>query len=264
MDNYQQVQQQLRNSGNVTGAMQHARGFGGKVSAGLEAALKSKFSSLYTDKTSKTASAMRAFGMSGLAKWHERFFVSPKNHHGVTQQNTVSTRVDKLLIFNARKLNSMSVVLDNVASNVLDIKSLLMPKIVTAKGKGKDPKIAQYDPLAPEGHKYKEITKNGKLTTRNISKEHMSSASMQAALYTAKLVEQIRLKDEAKGEFKRKYSYKDYVENYKTRENRQKTDIRSNQSGGSIIQQPQQKTSIFDTVSKIWASINGLLVLVLT
>ena len=112
------------------------------------------------------------------------------------------------------KMDSMVEAFNFVGEDVADIKSMLMPKVVTAAGKkggakeGQE-KLAAYDPLAPAGAQFREVTSTGKLMSRGPGKEFQDSATKQAALATATLALKIAKKDQERGEMRKKNQWKD-------------------------------------------------------
>lgn len=113
-----------------------------------------------------------------------------------------------------KKLDLIAGIVQMTAEDVTDIKSLLMPKLVTAAGKNGD-EIVQYNPLAPQGQEFNRVTESGKLTAQKPSKEAQKSAERKAALETAKLALAIQEKDKAKVELRKKYQFKEEEEKYK-------------------------------------------------
>jgi GH24 family phage-related lysozyme (muramidase) len=147
--------------------------------------------------------------------------------------------------FMTNVVSDMAGSINDINDNVSDIKSLLMPKDLLAKGrlikkpfggdatqrmkmlyggglegdeldKQKTPERTinvRYDPLAPVGEQFRVITAKGKLTSRKPNEGFTDAATKNAALATAKLALKIQKKDDekeaAKTELKKKRAYKD-------------------------------------------------------
>jgi len=117
------------------------------------------------------------------------------------------------------QLNEIQIRVMDIADDITDIKTLLMPKFFNAKGqKGtKDAgsnEAGMYNPLAPSGRQYNKIDdRTGELRGAT-GKNFKNSAEMRVALETAKLVLKIKQKDDAKVELKKKYAFKEELETY--------------------------------------------------
>ena len=130
------------------------------------------------------------------------------------------------------RLGVLSQGMADIADDVSDIKSLLLPKDITVKGrKGKkvygdwrDLATAnykhkplppektinlRYDPLAPASEQFKIITKTGKLTSKSPDQGFINAATKNAALATATLALKIQKKDEEKAVLRKKHVYRD-------------------------------------------------------
>lgn len=197
-----------------------------RIRAGLTAAWKAKTSSMYGDDTTAVAKVLRLFGQDETAKWYDRFFAKetkrkrmkggmPPSSGGVsaTQNVKVAQNSAQLKVINA-KLDVLGGAVSSVQEDVLDIKSLLMPKGVVATGKKGTAdagrvKFVQFNPLAPQGEQYREVTESGKLTNRKPGGAFQTSASQKAALATAQLALKIEKKDREKSELRKKNQWKD-------------------------------------------------------
>jgi len=84
----------------------------------------------------------------------------------------------------AKRVATISDNISAIRSDVEYIKDRVSPKEFDAKkegGKDGETQRVQYDPLAPEGEKYRQVGENGKVSTVKVSKAHMKSANMKAA-----------------------------------------------------------------------------------
>lgn len=213
---------------NVTKAMQAAGWNPAKRAiAGVKAAMRNKMETTKGINSRKTARALRLFGMKKTADFMDRWLTSaPKKKFKeiktpttpTSATRTSKTSVESVLVIR-KQLNYLTGRVDEIGSDVTDIKSLLMPKFMTAKGaKGTadegNSQIAMYNPLAPQGAQFSRLSEKGVLQGKP-GKNFKSSAEQKAALETAKLALKIQEKDKAKAELKKKYAYKDDVEETK-------------------------------------------------
>lgn len=215
---------------NVTKAMQ-AAGWNpaARAKAGLKAWWNNKAQSgmgsgIHSYTSTKVA---RFLGLTKTADFIDRWFTGPakpkKGKKGKkapaektpTQSTaTIESTESGSLIGFKNQLDMITSIVQMTAEDVTDIKSLLMPKGVVAKGKGGE-EFVQFNPLAPQGEQFNRITESGKLTAQKPSKEAQKSAEKKAALETAKLALAIQEKDRAKVELRKKYAFKEEEEKYK-------------------------------------------------
>jgi arginine repressor len=197
-----------------------------RIKAGLKAAWKSKTGSMFSGAdTTLVARALRIMGHQNAAKWYDRFFAKHKEKKGKDEDDDTSPKEKAesglakkqtaILMRLEAKIDTIGGSLDLVAEDVTDIKSLLSPKGVVANDKDGNQQFVQYNPLAPQNERFKQVTEKGKLTAKAPSKEFQQSAQKKVALETAKLALSIQEKDKQKGELRKKFAYKDKVEQYK-------------------------------------------------
>lgn len=221
-----------KNTTNVSKAMIKAGTEGkSRIKAGVRAAWNAKVSSMYGEDTTKGAIALRLMGAQGLAKWYDRFMAKESKKQkdqesdggggdggSSRKASVVAATGIKQLKGELKGLNRKLDVVFNVVSatrgDVSDIKSMLMPKITTIKGTSGKDRDVQFNPLAPQGNQFQDVTKSGALTHKKLSAKDKENASRRAALETAKLVLAMQKKDKATAELKQKYSYKDTQESY--------------------------------------------------
>lgn len=231
-------------SQDVTKAMQSAgRNPLKRAAVGARAALHNKIASIIqgmypgSDRqgTTKLSMLLRLFGNQKSAMWIDRFFGSAKERKGKApteqkQDGSSGPEVENLKVAIAQntavlkgvsaRLDVLGDIVNTISEDVVDIKSLLMPKNIVAKGAAgthaaDQLKFVQFNPLAPQGENYREVTESGKLTNRKPGKDYMASAVQKAALESAKLALKIKEKDDQKAELRKKYGFKDVKEKIK-------------------------------------------------
>ncbi len=212
----------------VTAEMQRAKGLR-KITAGLRAAQihKNREKDRKAKRKGQTTlggRALRFFGHEKTAKWYDRFLgeAAKEEAKGKKPERTgsvdsvgsaVKSNTTNIKVIN-RKLNMLAEATADMHGDVKDIKSLLMPKFFTAKGKkGTEDEgssqITQYNPLAPQGEQFRVMTEKGTLTPQKPGKGFKDSALQKAALETAKLALKIQEEDKKKGELRKMRNYSD-------------------------------------------------------
>lgn len=221
-----------------------------RIKAGLRAAWLAKTTSMYGDDTTKTARALRLFGFDETAKWYDRFFAvetkkpqkmrrgrdgmpPSQRRTAVSDGKTLEVITSgfkqvsgELTVVNSRltKLGGMIVgvgaAVSSVHQDVKDIKSLIMPKKILARGAtytdewGRENtkasghiQPAHYNPLAPAGSQFVEsklttpkgwgkgFKVHGAPTSKPIEKGYLQSAIKQASMQTAILVLKMEKRD---------------------------------------------------------------------
>jgi muramidase (phage lysozyme) len=206
-----------------------------RIKAGLRAAWEAKTGSMYSGSdTTKVARVLRLLGKQNAAKWYDRFFAAQKQaekgqKRGPQERRepTISTggggKVVSMLKAQDTRLTAIHAMLDVVSQDVSDIKKVISPKGVVAvgrKGSGKDGQVqfVQFNPLAPQGEQYRQITKSGKLTNLKPGKAFQQSATAGAVLATAKLALKIQAEETKRSELRKKYGFKEKEEKYKQKE----------------------------------------------
>lgn len=259
------AQQQYRweTSGNVLQAVIHAKGIRAKTKAYVRASWNAKTQSPFTDNTTTIARFLRLMDSNKAASiWDALFLKNPDKPRATqTQTQTPSTRtagggggrtgstVDRKIMaltlgtlrairidtaHTRRAVDDMGNSVDDMADDINDIKSLIMPKKIMARGQtytdewGRENakqsgkiQLAHYNPLAPAESQFlksksvtpkgwrKGLTVHGGPTSTPIEKGFMESAIKQAAIQTAILTLKIEKKDREKAELKKKNVYKD-------------------------------------------------------
>lgn len=214
---------------NVTKAMQ-AAGWNPlkRAKAGVRTWAHNKAEATKGINSRTTARVARFFGLRKTADFMDRWLTGPKppksvikNTAGITADNSSGEESSGgTLIIITKQLNYVTERVDRIGEDVTDIKSLLMPKFVTANGatgtadEG-DQQVAMFNPLAPQGKQFGKIDdRSGKLVGKT-GANFKSSAEEKSALETAKLAFKIYEKDKARVELKKKYEYKDEEEQSK-------------------------------------------------
>jgi len=234
-----------------------------RIKAGVGAWIEQKKSSMYGGGRTKTGGILRMLGQQGAGEFYDTMFGKQKPRWVGDQkekQNTakleraqqqtaaVMSGVAKTIEQVSSSLTAFkqelgivkASVLDvrrnmgDIGSDVSDIKSLIMPRNITAKGKpltdswGRQDKskvgkiqFAQYNPLAPAGAQFLQqnvkqlgggfFTRGG-LTSKAIEPGFMQDAIKQASMQTAILTLKIQKKDASKAELRRKNDYSDPTE----------------------------------------------------
>jgi GH24 family phage-related lysozyme (muramidase) len=253
------AQQQYRweTSGNVLQAVVHAKGVRAKTKAYMRASWNAKTQSPFTDNTTGVARLLRLMNSNKAASiWDALFLKNPDKQKPVReiQERPPTNRgadrgADRKIAaitlgalrairidaaYTRSAVDDLSNTVDDLADNVKDIKSLIMPKKIMARGQaftdewGRENskqsgkiQLAHYNPLAPAESQFlksksvtpkgwrKGLTVHGGPTSTPIERGFMESAIRQAAIQTAILTLKIEKKDREKAELKKKHVYKD-------------------------------------------------------
>lgn len=214
----------------ITSEMQKAKGLR-KITKGLLAAQAKKNERLKDKVKDKEkggtdlGNALRILGQEKTGMWIDRFFGSrseaPKEKDSEKKSSAAGQAVVKTVAQNSgqikiisKKLDTIGGMVNVISDDVVDIKNLLMPRGVVAKGKkGTDAEgqtqFVQFNPLSPSGEQMRQVTESGKLTPKKPGANFKDSATQQAALETARLALKIQKEEEAKSQLRMKYRYKD-------------------------------------------------------
>lgn len=213
----------------VTREMQSAKGLR-KITKGLLAAQELKNRKL-KDKIidekeggTNAGNVLRILGHEKSAIWFDRFFGSRDSDATPSKDKKSSTTgegIVKTVAQNSgqikiisKKLDSIGELLNIISDDVVDIKKLLLPRGMVAKGKkGTESEgrtqFVQYNPLAPSGEQLRQVTESGKISVKKPGADFKDSATQKAALETARLALKIQKEEEAKSQLRMKYRYSD-------------------------------------------------------
>jgi hypothetical protein len=225
------AQQQFawQTTSNVSKAMIGAGSAGkSRIAAGVSAAWKAKTGSMYSGAdTTSVARVLRLFGKDNAAKWYDRFFAKETqraeraSRDAETTPDKIETQIELvtgLLTAQGKRLDAIHGLLDAVASEVTSIRTMLSPKAVVIKGTSGKNRNVQYNPLAPPGSQYAEITSSGALTHKKLSEKDKEVAGRRIALETAKLVLKVMEEENGKVELRKKFAWKEDDERYKVKD----------------------------------------------
>lgn len=224
---------------------------------GVKAVIRERTKSPWRDKGSvikqsapfaALSTTLRFIGKQRAAEWVDRFTATqykvktPQQKQaksvgdggvgtavsGMTKQINVITGS---LIRIESQIGILQAAVIDVGSDVTDIKSLLMPKDITVKGKpltdewGREDRsavgkmrFAQYNPLAPAGMEFLKVSEKqlgkgfytrGHVTSKPLEEGFVEDAIKQASIATAALVMKMQKKDKEKAELKLKNQYTD-------------------------------------------------------
>lgn len=238
-----------------------------RIAAGVKAAWRAKTSSMYSKADTTTVSrVLRLFGKDSTAKWIDRFFAKEKQ----TQERTTKTPTGDvadttilaavktntgLLKAQGMRLNAMHGLLDMVVGDVNAIKSMIMPKTVDIRGtSGKDRKV-QFNPLAPPGEQFLEITKSGVLTYKKLSGKDKETAGRRAAYETAAIVLKVIKEDQAKAELRKKFAFKEDDEQYKVKDDPLKEVTKKIDHMSEALDEIKRRTGFFSVLRGVFSMI---------
>lgn len=213
----------------VVKSIREQKTFAGKIGA-LARGQKDRFKehmigSVTGGATTVGGTALNLLGARGAKQWYEMFYGKNKGGDGdvddltekmekvATKQGRMLQSIRDVVKSHSAKLKSIDGNLGLIAEDVSDIKSLLMPKTLIAKGRkgtadeGKT-QTAYYNPLAPSGNQMGQI-RDGKLTPLKVGKNYEQSAIMKASFQSATLALKIAKKDQERGEMRKKNQWKD-------------------------------------------------------
>lgn len=183
-------------------------------------------------RTTIGGEALRFLGRDNAALWYDRFFGTPSKAKTAEKKLVDKQKKEKkpetetkrqisyqsgTLVVITRQLNSMSNAMLDIAVDVTDIKSLLSPRNINAKGRkgtGGEGQFqaVRYDPLAPTGEQFRQVSEGGKTTGARMSDDFKMSAIMQAATQASRLVRKEEEREKEKGELREKYKFQDVEE----------------------------------------------------
>jgi hypothetical protein len=171
-------------------------------------------------KEKEAKEAEKAFREKLKKKYPDEFKDDDEKKKGISSRKAVALAAStkgELRGIN-RKLDFIFQITSQTQSDVSDIKSLIMPKLVRIKGTSGKNRDVQYNPLSPEGHQYQDVFKDSRggtgLTYKKLSAKDKENAGRRVALETAKLVMKMQEEEKKKVELKSKFSYKDQSEEY--------------------------------------------------
>jgi len=169
-----------------------------RIAAGVKAAWHAKTGSMYGRDTTKMARFLRLMGQQNTAKWYDRFFATEKmkaqrasrstggeGGEGGTSDARVLTQVKLntgLLKAQGKRLDTVHGLLGVVASDVLDIKTIIAPS----------------------------KNKTGGLANQNNPHAQSKVVAMESAKIVLKVIEE----EKSRAELRRKFSYKEEKEEY--------------------------------------------------
>jgi hypothetical protein len=223
----------------------------------------------------KGARVLSFFGHEKAAMWYERFAgkktseQAEKERRGEKEKEKVANkdsgaRIIKDATAQIKMLNSkvdtIGQMVTDVQDDVVDIKKLLVPKGIVATGKkgtkdeGKS-RFVQFNPLAPKGEEFAQVTERGKLTSIKPGKNFEQSAVKKAAFESAQLAIKMQQKEQEKAELRKKYQYTDKAESFRKSDpiNLLRKDMNDNFAKVfKILEDQKSKGGLFDMLKTLF------------
>ena len=241
-----------------------------RISAGMKAAWEAKTGSMFSGSdTTKVARVLRLLGKQNAAKWYDRFFATEKKtkrgSRSYDQQDAGSSSSSSTLISavklntgllkaQGRRLDAMHGLIDLIADDVSNMKSMFSPKTTAIKGTSGKNRNVQFNPLAPAGSQFQEVTSSGALTYKKLSEVDKSNAGRRIAIESAKIVLKVVEEEKKKGELRKKFAWKDEDEKFKVEEPLEEVKERL-YSIEQALEELKEKPSIFDLFKNLLSGI---------